>query len=139
MPLVRLLIIFLTVAGAAVLAQSPAAGPADAILGAWDLNVHGASGSYPSWLEVSRTGTELTGRFVGRTGSARPVARISFRDDELLLRIPVQYEQSKSDLIFKGRLTGDRLEGTTEDAAGRTIAWRLSFTCQASIGCASWM
>jgi 3-keto-disaccharide hydrolase len=108
---------------AAPLAQSPTSGSTDAIVGAWDLTVEGADGRYPSWLEVSRTGTEFSGRFVGRVGSARPVSSISFRDGELLIRIAVQYEQNKSDLIFKGRVAGERLEGTSEDAAGRTIKW----------------
>ncbi len=32
-------------------------------------------------------------------------------------------EENKSDLIFKGSLKGDRLEGTTEDANGKTMNW----------------
>jgi hypothetical protein len=105
-------------------AQQPAPGFADAILGRWDLTVQGADGSYPSWLEVTlRKETELMGRFVGQFGSNRHVSEITYRDGELLIRIPVQYEQNKSDLIFKGRLAGDRLEGTTQDAKGGTLQW----------------
>jgi Domain of Unknown Function (DUF1080) len=120
---IRILAAFV-VAGAALAAQQPAPGFADAILGPWDLTVQGADGAYPSWLEVLlRKETELMGRFVGRFGSNRHVSEITYRDGELLVRIPVQYERAKSDLVLKGRLIGDRLEGTTDDENGKTIKW----------------
>src|SRR5918995_908557 len=103
---------------------APAPGFADAVLGRWDLTVHGADGPYPSWLEVLlRKESELMGRFVGRFGSNRHVSEISYNAGELLVRIPVQYERNKSDLVLKGRLVGDRLEGTTEDESGNTLKW----------------
>ena len=70
-----------------------------------------------------RKETELMARFVGRFGSNRHATEISYRDGDLLVRIPVQYETNKSDLVLKGRLTGDRLEGTTDDASGKTLKW----------------
>jgi hypothetical protein len=114
----------LTLAATTMLAQQVAPEFADTILGSWDLAVRGADGPYPSWLEVMlRKETELMGRFVGRFGSSRHVSEITYRDGQLLVRIPVQYEENKSDLVFTGRLVGDRLEGTTEDASGRTLKW----------------
>lgn len=114
----------LIVAAAGVAGQQPAPGFADAILGSWDLTVQGADGPYPSWLDVMlRKETELMGRFVGRFGSNRHVSEMTYRDGDLLARIPVQYENHKSDLVFKGRLAGDRLEGTTEDGTGKTLTW----------------
>jgi hypothetical protein len=105
-------------------AQSPQPGFADAALGRWGLTVRGSDGPYPSWLEVSlRKETQLMGRFVGRFGSMRHLTEITYRDGEIAFRVPVQYEQNTSDLVFKGRLTGDRLEGTTEETGGKTIAW----------------
>jgi hypothetical protein len=107
-------------------AQGPHPGFADPVLGRWDLTVQGASGTtYPSWLEVTlRKETELMGRFVGQFGSVRYVTGIAFRDGELTFAVPVQYEPHKEDLRFRGRLTGETLEGTTEDAAGKTISWK---------------
>jgi hypothetical protein len=70
-----------------------------------------------------RKETELMGRFVGRFGSNRHATEVTYRGGELLVRVPVQYEQNKSDLVFKGRLQGDRLEGTTEEADGATVKW----------------
>jgi hypothetical protein len=114
----------LILATAILVAQQPPPGFADPVLGRWDLTVHGTEGPYPSWLEVLlRKESELMGRFVGRFGSNRHVSEITYNAGELLVRIPVQYERSKSGLVFKGRLVGDRLEGTTEDEKGATLKW----------------
>ena len=59
------------------------------------------------------------GRVVGQFGSNRHVTEIAYRDGELLVRVPAQYEEDKSDLIFTGRLAGDRLEGTMSHANGK--------------------
>ena len=105
-------------------AQTPQPGFADAVLGRWDLTVQGAEGPYPSWLEIMlRKETELMGRFVGRFGSLRHLAQVEYKNGELFFRAPVQYELNKSDLIFKGKLVGERLEGTTEDETGKTLTW----------------
>ncbi len=105
-------------------AQSPQMGFADAVLGRWDLTVQGQDGAYPSWLEISlRKEIELMGRFVGRFGSNRYISQIDFRDGELTFRVPVQYEQNKGEIVFKGKLTGNRLEGTTQDFDGKTLNW----------------
>lgn len=121
LPLMSLLLCALVSAG---VAQSPRPGFADSILGRWDLRIKGPDGPYPSWLEIMlRKETELMGRFVGRVGSMRHLASVDYRDGELTFSVPVQYERNSSDLVFKGRLTGDRLEGTTENDRGRTISW----------------
>lgn len=112
------------VTAATLAGQQPEPGFADPVLGRWDLTVQGPDGAYPSWLEVMlRKETELMGRFVGRFGSNRHASEITYRGGELLARMPPQYEEQKSDLVFKGRLVGDRLEGTTMDESGRTLAW----------------
>jgi hypothetical protein len=115
-----LLTMLISIAGA----QSPQPGFADAILGRWDMTVQASDGAYPSWVEISlRKETELMGRFVGHFGSNRYIAQIEYKDGELVFRVPVQYEQNSRDLIFKGRLSGNRLEGTTEGADGKTLNW----------------
>lgn len=114
--------IFLVCSAAAQAPQQP--GFADVILGRWDLTVQGPEGPYPSWLEITlRKETELMGRFVGRFGSTRHLAQVDFRDGELLIRVPVQYEKNSSDQIFKGKLVGDKLTGSTEDEGGKTLTW----------------
>jgi hypothetical protein len=104
--------------------QTPQPGFADAILGRWDLTVQGADGPYPSWLHVHlRKETELQGRFVGRFGSVRNLTTVDYRGGTLTVAVPVQYEQNKSDLQFEGKLVGDTLQGTTQDADGKTLKW----------------
>jgi hypothetical protein len=75
--LVRLPLVFLLLATAAL-----AAAPGDEFLGRWDLTVTAGSRQYPSWLEVTRSGGSLTGRFVGGGGSVRP-ARVELSGGEI--------------------------------------------------------
>jgi hypothetical protein len=96
--------------------QTPARAP---ILGRWDLTVQGPKAAYPSWLEVSLSGTRtLVGRFVGGGGSARPVSRVDFKDGAVHFAIPPQWERDTSDLVVDATLTNDALEGTLVTPAG---------------------
>jgi 3-keto-disaccharide hydrolase len=96
----------------------------DKVVGRWDMTVTGADGAvYPSWFEITGSGDKLTGRFVGRVGSQRPIKTIEYDKGHLKFSLPVQYEQHKSDLSFEGHLVGARLEGTTFDPAGKQIKW----------------
>lgn len=114
--------VLLLVSICAAQAQKP--GFADPLLGRWDLTVQGTDGPYPSWVEIMlRKETELQGRIVGRFGSMRYFSQVEYRDGQLTLRAPVQYEENKSDLIFTGKLVGDKLEGTTQTADGQTVNW----------------
>ena len=96
--------------------QAPAGAP---ILGRWDLTVQGPKGSYPSWLEVTLSGSRtLVGRFVGGGGSARPISRVDFDNGSLHFAIPPQWEKETSDLVVDAVLAGDLLEGTLVTPAG---------------------
>ena len=109
-------------AAAQSLAQAPAPGFADALLGRWDLTIEAPDGPYPSWLEVQlRTETELMGRFVGRVGSARYISDIDYAAGRVTLRVPVQYESDIDALRFEGTVRGDRIEGTTLAADGAAV------------------
>jgi len=104
----------------ATTAQAPEPSPARApVIGRWDLTVQGPKGPYPSWLEVTLSGTRtLVGRFVGGGGSARPVSRVDFKDGSLRFAIPPQWEKETSDLVVDAQLAGDALEGTLVTPAG---------------------
>ncbi len=95
----------------------------DPILGRWDLTVQGADAPYTSWFEVTQTGGKLTGRFVGRFGSARPIREIEFSNGKLRFALPPQYEKQKVDLVFEGQLAGAKLEGTTNGEDGAKLKW----------------
>ena len=96
---------------------------ADAYLGRWDATIKTENGEYPSWFEISKEATEFKGRFVGREGSARPIARIVASADQLDFSLPKQYEKRPDDLVFKGKAVDSRLEGTTVGDGGQTLSW----------------
>ncbi len=96
------------------------------LLGRWDLVVDGTDAPYSSWLEVSETDGKLTGRFVGRFGSVRPIREITFDKGALTFILPPQFERRRADLVFEGRLAGRSLSGTTVGEDGRTLNWRGS-------------
>ncbi|MBO0721995.1 MAG: DUF1080 domain-containing protein [Blastocatellia bacterium] len=93
------------------------------ILGRWDLTVRGSDAPYTSWLEVTEAEGKLQGRFVGRFGSVRPIRQIEFNDGKLKFSLPPQFEQMKVDLVFEGKLTGEKLEGSTNGEDGATLQW----------------
>lgn len=94
--------------------------PRETLLGRWDLTVRGAEGAYPSWLEISEQGGRLTGRFVGRRGSARPLKRV-VADGERL-EFAVGDEDASSEQVFTGRLARGQLRGTTSEGGG-ALTW----------------
>ncbi|HWO02127.1 MAG TPA: DUF1080 domain-containing protein [Blastocatellia bacterium] len=101
--------------------QQPAEPP---IVGRWDITVESADGKYPSWLEVRKSGyVTLVGRFVGQSGSARPISRIEFVEGKLSFSVPPQWERRDRDLEFEGKLENDRLSGWTTDSAGKRLTW----------------
>lgn len=101
------------------------AGFADAVLGRWDITVQGADGvSYPSWLEVRlRKESELMASFVGRFGSMRYATKAEYSNGQLTIAIPAQYEAGPKELVFTGKLSGEKLTGTVIDENGKTIQW----------------
>ena len=108
--------------GAVGSSRTPAAD--DKIIGRWDMTIQEPDGGqYPSWFEATREGDRLTGRFVGRVGSQRPIKSISFEKGHLSFSLPVQYEPQKGDLKYEAELTGKQLEGTTLDREGRSLKW----------------
>ena len=123
-PFTRLTIVTALLWATAFAADEPAPGFADSVLGRWDVTVDAPDGSYPSWMEIRlRTERELMAEFVGRFGSKRHAAGVSFVDNQLQVRIPVQYEQGGDELVFVGVLENDRLSGHTSIDNGEKSAW----------------
>ncbi|MBL8191402.1 MAG: DUF1080 domain-containing protein [Acidobacteria bacterium] len=106
-------------------ALAQTAGFADAVLGRWDITVKAADGStYPSWLEVRlRKENELMASFVGRFGSMRYASKAEYANGQLTVIIPAQYEPAPKELVFTGKLEGDKLTGTTVNETGQTLQW----------------
>ncbi len=119
-----LLAIPLLLAGTACAEDPPPRGVADSVLGRWDLTVQGPDGDYPSWVEIRlRKESELMAEFVGQFGSKRHATSVSFADDRLHLRIPLQWEKGDGELIFDGAVEGERLAGQTRIGNGENYAW----------------
>lgn len=94
------------------------------ILGRWDITVNVNGKTYPSWLEVKKSGLKtLVGRFVGIGGSARPISRIDLKDGKISFAIPPQWEPEPNDLYVEGSLQGDSLTGTMVFSNGKKYEW----------------
>jgi hypothetical protein len=95
------------------------------VTGRWNITVQTEGGEYPSWLEVNQSGfTRLTGYYVGREGSARPVSEIKFSGatGRYYFSIPPQWKHIDDDLYFEfipvnGGLTGIKVQD------GDTASW----------------
>ena len=116
-----------TLAGTAVLfatiAQTAEPGFADPVLGRWDLTVESSNTSFPSWLEIRlRTEEQLMARLVGQFGSVRHATTVSYRDDELMVSVPVQYERGTEELVFTGSRRADSLIGLV-NLNSSTLPW----------------
>jgi len=97
-------------------AQAQATAP---IIGRWDLTVQGSTGPYPSWIEVSLSGSRtLVGRFVGGGGSARPISRVEYSGGTMRFAIPPQWDRENTDLKVEATLAGEVLNGTITTPAG---------------------
>lgn len=103
----------------------PAANGADPnpFLGRWDLTLKAPDGEHPSWLEVIKEGDTLKAQFTGRWGNARPLPKVEVAKDRITFLSPKEEEDSKSDLVFQGILTGDQLSGTVNGPDGKTWLW----------------
>jgi len=103
-------------------AQEPGLAP---IIGRWDLTVTGLPSPACAWLEVQQSGDRaLVGRFVGWSGSARPISRVEFADRVVRFAIPPQWERGNGDLRVEGTLKNDTLRGTMLDPAGNQLTWQ---------------
>jgi 3-keto-disaccharide hydrolase len=97
--------------------------PAKRFLGRWDLTLKAPDREYPSWLEISVEAGQLKAQMVGRWGNARPLRRVEVTGGELMFVSPKEEEESKEDLVFKGKLSGGRLVGTLNGPDGKPWTW----------------
>lgn len=94
------------------------------IEGRWDITITNGDKMSPSWLEVNHSGSKyLTGRFVGNSGSARPISRIYFTDDKMTFAIPPQWDAEEKDLVVEAKLKDGKLVGTMNQPNGKVVNW----------------
>jgi Domain of Unknown Function (DUF1080) len=113
LPLTACLGLILCLGGGTLEGATPDRPADEAAIGRWDITLQTPTGPAPSWLEIRRSGSRtLVGRFVGVSGSARPISRIEMDDGELRFSIPPQWETGTDDLSFQGRVQGDTMTGS---------------------------
>lgn len=99
-------------------------GASPEIEGRWDIVVTDNDKTYPSWLEIRKSGnSSLVGSFVGQFGSARPVSKIEMIDGEYRFVIPPQWEKRTDDIAHTFRLDDGKLIGETTNVDGQRISW----------------
>ena len=97
---------------------------AQSIEGRWDITITKGDKKIPSWLEVNHSGVKyLNGRFVGSGGSARPIARVYFKDDKMSFAIPPQWDKEDKDLTVEAELKDGTLVGTMNQPNGEVVNW----------------
>src|SRR5215831_18405447 len=104
------------------LLASPA-GSVQPLLGRWDLTLKAPDRDYASWLEIRREGENLKAEMVGRWGNARPLPKIEIKDGLLEFVSPKEEEDRPDDMIFKGKLVGATLAGSTTGPDGKIWQW----------------
>jgi hypothetical protein len=92
-------------------------------IGRWDLTLKAAGHEYPSWLELTESDGKLAAQYTGRWGNARPLPKAELSDGHLTFVSPKEEEDSKSDLVFEGKLAGERLTGSLNGPDGTTWSW----------------
>jgi 3-keto-disaccharide hydrolase len=92
-------------------------------LGRWDLTLKAPDREYPSWLELREENGQLQAQMVGRWGNARPLPSAELSNGHLKFVSPKEEEDSNTDLVFEGTLTGKILSGTTNAPDGKTWHW----------------
>lgn len=94
-----------------------------AFLGRWDLTLQTGQREAPSWLEITQENGQFHARMTGRWGHARPLPKIEIADRHILFVSPKEEEDRKDDMVFEGKLSGDRLVGTTTGPDGSAWQW----------------
>lgn len=92
-------------------------------LGRWDLTLKAPDREYPSWLELRLENGQLKAEMVGRWGNARPLPSAELDNGHLKFVSPKEEEDSKTDLVFGGTLSGKMLSGTLNSPDGKTWQW----------------
>lgn len=98
--------------------------PEPPLVGRWDLVVTDGDLTYPSWLEVELSGYRtLVGRYLGRFGSARPVAEVKLDGGQFSFVIPPQWEKRTNEISISGSIQGVTLRGETTNDKGNRITF----------------
>jgi hypothetical protein len=100
-----------------------ASASAQQLLGRWDLTLKTPERDSPSWLEITQEGNQLRATFVSRWGHARPLPKFEFSNGKITFVSPKEEEDRKDDMVFEGKISGNKLAGTTTGPDGTPWQW----------------
>ena len=104
--------------------KSPAASGAEKVfLGRWDLTLKAPDREYPSWLEITQDSGQWKARLVSRWGHARALPKLDLAKHRITFVSPKEEEERKDDMVFEGKLVGNRLVGKTTGQDGTPWTW----------------
>ena len=91
----------------------------DAFLGKWDITIPNPDGKTvrACWLDVSREGGELKGRFLPGNASPIPLQQVSIENGELIFQYQSGRPPDQMSIECRARVVNGKLEGTI--AAGK--------------------
>ena len=92
-------------------------------LGRWDLTLKTPQREYPSWLEVTQESGQFHARLVSRWGHARPLPKVEISNGHISFVSPKEEEDRKDDMVFEGKLSENKLVGTTTGPDGTPWQW----------------
>ena len=95
-----------------------------AFLGRWDLDVHGVSSSYPSWIEVSEISGKLRVNLVGPVGDAAEAVHVRISGPDLeFVSLKDANEGKDTDVQYRAHRSGSQLIGSLLATDGRSASW----------------
>jgi hypothetical protein len=87
------------------------------------LNIKTPTGELPSWIEVSEEQAKPRVVMVGVSDHATPLAKVEIEEGEIEFLSPKGEEGFADDTLFKGKLVGGQLVGTTTSPNGASWRW----------------
>jgi hypothetical protein len=121
---VTLLCLVLAVGSPLDAGQKTGADSEESFAGRWDLTIKNSDNKQlPSWLQLSSEKGFWKAMFVGRWGNARPLPKVQISGDRIQFVSPKEEEDSKSDLVFEGNLSGNNISGIANGPNGTAWSW----------------
>ncbi len=96
----------------------------DAFLGRWDITAMGSRAELPRfcWLELTRDGGTLKGRFNSGGGAVFDLPQVSIDNGELRFQYPRGNPPNQTQQVWRATVKNARLEGTGV-VDGKSLSW----------------
>jgi 3-keto-disaccharide hydrolase len=96
----------------------------DAFLGRWDITAKSSGAGLPRfcWLELTRDGETLKGRFNSGGGAVFDLPQVGIENGELRFQYPRRNPRHQTQQVWRATVKNARLEGTAV-VDGKTLSW----------------